>query len=242
MADEEGADQTQSRMTSNIGRLRWSEEMDKVLLECKSKAKQLNESENLPRNANGRKKGYMKIMKELWDELGYAEMHLTSQNLRDQAARLEKRSGNVRETIVESVGIHRDRESGRENTESAERINIEEQRHCTAQCRLCGKATESVSHILAGCSALAQTKYLARHNAALKILYFEMLRDRELVQTVPPWYSPAMTKPLYENDNATALWDVPLYAENINVRANRIDARIVDKNAKKVIAIEMSCP
>ena len=102
----EGADQTQSRTTSNIGRLRWSEEMNKVILECKSKAKRLNESENPPRNANGRKKGYMKIMKELWDELGYADMHLTSQNLRDQAARLEKRSGNVRVTIVESVGIH----------------------------------------------------------------------------------------------------------------------------------------
>ena len=44
------------------------------------------------------------------------------------------------------------------------------------QCRLCGKTSESVSHILEGCSALAQTRYLARHNAALKILYFEMQR------------------------------------------------------------------
>ena len=101
---------------------------------------------------------------------------------------------------------------------------------------------QRVSHILVGCSALTQTRYLARHNAALKILYFEMLRDRGLVQTVPPWYSPAMPKPLYENDNAIALWDVPLHAENTNVRANRIDARIVDNNTKKVIVIEMSCP
>ena len=31
-----------------------------------------------------------------------------------------------------------------------------------------------------------------------------------------------------------------LYAENTKVRANRIDARIVDKN-EKVIVIEMSC-
>ena len=58
---------------------------------------------------------------------------------------------------------------------------------------------------------------LGRPNAALKNLYFEMLRDRWLVQTVPPWYSPAMPKPLYENENATALWDVPLYAENTEV-------------------------
>ena len=65
---------------------------------------------------------------------------------------------------------------------------------------------------------------------------------RGLHQTVPPWYSPAMPKPLYENENATAMWDVPLYVENTEVRANRIDARIVDKNAKEVIVIEMSCP
>ena len=65
--------------------------------------------------------------------------------------------------------------------------------------------------------------------------------NRGLVQTVPPWYSPAMPKPLYENESVTALWDVPLYAEHTEVRANRIDARIVDKNEKNVIVIEMSC-
>ena len=31
---------------------------------------------------------------------------------------------------------------------------------------------------LSGCSTLAQTNYLARHNAALKILFFEMLKDQ----------------------------------------------------------------
>ena len=59
-----------------------------------------------------------------------------------------------------------------------------------------------VPHILAGCSVLAQSKYLRRHNAALKILFFEMLRDRDLVSTVPPWYSPVLPKLLYENDRA----------------------------------------
>ena len=38
--------------------------------------------------------------------------------------------------------------------------------------RMCGKTSESVGHILAGCSAIAQTQYLARHNKALKILFF----------------------------------------------------------------------
>jgi hypothetical protein len=37
-------------------------------------------------------------------------------------------------------------------------------------CRLCGKVAESMAHVLAGCSALAQNKYMVRHNAALQLL------------------------------------------------------------------------
>ena len=44
-------------------------------------------------------------------------------------------------------------------------------------CRMCNKAPESVAHVLLGCSALAQNRYLARQNNALKVLYFELLRE-----------------------------------------------------------------
>ena len=47
-------------------------------------------------------------------------------------------------------------------------------------CRLCGKTAESIPHVLASCSALAQNKYLARYNAALKVLFREMLRELQL--------------------------------------------------------------
>ena len=40
------------------------------------------------------------------------------------------------------------------------------------------------------CSALAQTLYLTRHNVALKILFFEMLKGYQLADAIPPWYSP----------------------------------------------------
>ena len=46
--------------------------------------------------------------------------------------------------------------------------------------RLCGKAPESLPHGLAGCPTFAQNKYLARHNAALQVLFFEMLREKYL--------------------------------------------------------------
>ena len=67
-------------------------------------------------------------------------------------------------------------------------------------CRLCDKAQESVVHVLSGCSELAQTKYLERHNAAaLKILFFELPIDQQSIETIPPWYSLIQPKPVYEN-------------------------------------------
>ena len=54
-------------------------------------------------------------------------------------------------------------------------------------CRLCGNAPESLPHVLAGCSALDQNKYLARHNADLQVLFFEMLRDLQLAEEQNRW-------------------------------------------------------
>ena len=75
-------------------------------------------------------------------------------------------------------------------------------------CGLCDKAPESVPHVLAGCTALAQNKYLTRHNAALKTLFFEIVYDQGLIESVPPLYSPVKPKPVYEADSAQAFWDV----------------------------------
>ena len=44
---------------------------------------------------------------ELWDEMGYEHLNLSSQNLRDQAARLEKSLGNAASNIVSRVGRRR---------------------------------------------------------------------------------------------------------------------------------------
>ena len=54
------------------------------------------------------------------------------------------------------------------------------------RCRMCGKAQESIAYVLSSCSALIQTKYLSRHKGELKILFFELLRDHQLIEAVPP--------------------------------------------------------
>ena len=76
-------------------RLKWTERMNLDCLDCKRKAHIMISSKDPPLNENGRRKGYIKVMKELWEKRGYANLGLTSQNLRDHAARLEKTMGNM---------------------------------------------------------------------------------------------------------------------------------------------------
>ncbi len=83
-----------NRKNRGSKRLKWTEQMNIDCLDCKRKAQDLVASDNPPVNENGRRKGYIKVMKELWDTRGYAMLGLTSQSLRDQAARLEKEMGN----------------------------------------------------------------------------------------------------------------------------------------------------
>ena len=69
-----------------------------------------------------------------------------------------------------------------------------------------------------------------------------MIRALDLVTSEVPWFSKIQPKPMYENERAIAYWDIPLYADNTHLRANIIDATIVDKENKKVSVTEMSSP
>ena len=71
-------------------RLKWAESMNTKLLECKRQAKVIVQSKDPPRKEDGKKQGYMAIMKQLWDNSEFADLNISTQNLRDQAARIEK--------------------------------------------------------------------------------------------------------------------------------------------------------
>ena len=108
----------------NRSSIKWTEEMNNILLDCKSKAQALAKSENPPRLENGRKKGYMSVMKELWDEAGFENLALTSQNLRDQAARLEKSIGDVGRVIAASVGLRAGSKEADGSVGSSSEVNV----------------------------------------------------------------------------------------------------------------------
>ena len=67
-------------------------------------------------------------------------------------------------------------------------------------CRMCDKVPENIAYALADCSSLVLTEYMDRHNAAPKVMFFEMLRILKLADSVPPWYSWVELKPFYESE------------------------------------------
>ena len=69
---------------------KWTEQMNADLLSCKREAVAIMLLEQPPPDGNGREKGCIRIMSELWDAKGFGDLGLSSQHLRDQAARLEK--------------------------------------------------------------------------------------------------------------------------------------------------------
>ena len=109
-------------MSHKSKRFKWTEQMNDDVLQCKRKAKELISSQNPPRNENGKKKGYIEVMKQLWDDEGYGQLGLKSYNLRNQAAKLEKMPEYAEESnIVDTSG----NATGETNTESRQdTVNI----------------------------------------------------------------------------------------------------------------------
>ena len=58
--------------------------------------------------------------------------------------------------------------------------------------RLCGTSPEGMAHILSACPARAQTKYFERHDAVLKVLFFKIIFDLGLIDTVPRCIHPSI--------------------------------------------------
>ena len=113
MSDDDG-----QQNSTRSGRLKWTDAMNRDLIKCKYKAKEMTESNNPPLKADGKQKGYMQVMKELWDEMGYAGLNISKQNLRNQAAYVEKSLGDVSEVIRNNVGRRGIEEQESDETDS----------------------------------------------------------------------------------------------------------------------------
>ena len=65
------------------------------------------QSSDPPRNPNGRKIGYMKLMLQLWNEKGYENLGLSAQNLSDRARDLECKQTEILSSVSQTVDEER---------------------------------------------------------------------------------------------------------------------------------------
>ena len=76
------------------------------------------------------------------------------------------------------------------------------------RCRICNQHSETVEHLVAGCTKLANSKYLTRYSRALMVLAVAWAKQQELMGQEAIWYQQKWDRGMVlENDRAKLVWD-----------------------------------
>ena len=73
-------------------------------------------------------------------------------------------------------------------------------------CRACHCPGESLRHIISGCSQLANSEYLHRHNQVAKIVHQQIGLKFGLIDNEVPYYK-YTPEPILENAHTKIYWD-----------------------------------
>ena len=108
------------------------------------------------------------------------------------------------------------------------------------KCRVCGQFDETVAHIVSECPKLAQLEYKkVRHDNVAKMIHWKLC-EKWGFQRDEKWYAHKPEKVL-ESEYCKILWDFPIQTDKV-LNHNRPDITVVDKQNKKVLLIDPSCP
>lgn len=110
----------------------------------------------------------------------------------------------------------------------------------STKCRLCNGAEETVQHLSAGCSLLAGTQYLSRHDNMGKVIHQLLCLNRQLIHQFTPHhlYAPAS---ILEDDHTKIYWDIPVTTD-VSVEHNRPDMVVWYKREKTATIIDFAVP
>ena len=110
------------------------------------------------------------------------------------------------------------------------------------KCQVCHGQNERVEHLVAGCSVLSNSEYLARHNRALMILAVTWVKEYELIGADTIWYKEQWERGMVlENDKAKLVWDFQFNLRKTET-ARRPDLILELRNEKQIWICDMACP
>lgn len=126
------------------------------------------------------------------------------------------------------------------NTNNYKKYIIRDRNIETDKCRKCHQVSETIQHITSGCSLLANTDYLHRHNQVCNIIHQKLANKLGLINTYTPYYKYQPQKVL-ENDHFRLYYDRPIITDR-QVTNNRPDIVVVDKGINSVLLVDIAIP
>jgi hypothetical protein len=115
------------------------------------------------------------------------------------------------------------------------------QENIDTSCRACKRHPETITHILSACPTYAQSLYINRHNAALRVLYFHLRFAYGLDEQPILPYVPQEIESVVSNSRCRLYWNYAFPTSRL-LRANKPDIVLLDFNTKEIFLIEFSAP
>ena len=90
---------------------------------------------------------------------------------------------------------------------------------------MCGRADETINHLLSECCKMVQKEYKRGHDWMEKIIHWDVCKKNK-IQVEEKWYEhePA---PVTENEECKILWDFNVQTDHV-IEARRPDMIIID--------------
>ena len=107
------------------------------------------------------------------------------------------------------------------------------------KCRYCKEQLETIDHLVSGCSTLAKSEYIIRHNKVAQYIHWKVCQHYDM-EVNNKWYE-HQTEPVMENSKATILWDFAIQTDR-TIKANRPDLVIRDKKTRTCLLLDVSIP
>ena len=104
---------------------------------------------------------------------------------------------------------------------------------------MCDERLETIDHLISGCSVLAPTEYLKRHDRLGKFIHWTICKYYSLPHHANWWeHEPAKVT---ENEAISILWDFSIHTDR-TIQANRPDIVVKNHENKTCILIDMAVP
>ena len=118
--------------------------------------------------------------------------------------------------------------------------NIIYKENVSKECRLCGKADETIAHIVSECQQLAQVQYKGwRHDKVAQIVHWKLCQKLGL-DYGDRWYNHKVENVIVTED-IRLLWDFPIQTDH-RLEHNRPDIVFENKKDRSCLLIDISCP